>query len=55
MAKCVKMKDGQYAGKFVRIPNEYASKLVEQKRATYAPKYDWKRQEGGRIEPEGRV
>lgn len=55
MAKCIKMHDGNYAGKVIRVPDKYARKLVGAARAEYSAKEAWKTQGDGRIEPKGRV
>ena len=56
MAKCILMRDGQYAGKIVRVPDDYARELIASDRAEYKPKTDWK-SEGlkERLQPKGRV
>ena len=52
MAKCIKMRDGEYAGRIVRVPDEYANQLVHtDKRAKFVPKEAWK--EG--LKPEDRT
>jgi hypothetical protein len=56
MAKCIRMLDGEYDGRIVRVPDSYAAELVHiAKRAEYVPRADWKA-EGNRskIKP-GRV
>ena len=40
--KCIKMFDGQYAGKIVRVPDNYALKLYLAARAEYSPREPWK-------------
>jgi hypothetical protein len=55
MAKCIKMFDGKYAGNRVRVPDNYARKLVAGNRAEYSAKEPWKTQGEGRLEPKGRV
>ena len=55
MAKCVKMRDGEYAGKAIRVPDDYARELVSAERAEYVNKDEWKRQEHGRLVPKGMV
>jgi hypothetical protein len=52
MPKCIKMFDGQYEGKVVRVPDKYALKLVGDNRAEYSPREPWKVE---RITPKGRV
>lgn len=42
MAKCIKMHDGPYEGKEVRVPDDYARRLVREGRAHYVPKEAWK-------------
>jgi hypothetical protein len=52
MAKCVKMFDGQYEDRVIRVPDRYALKLVGDGRAEYSPREPWK---VDRISPKGRV
>ena len=43
MAKCVRMFDGEYEGRIVRVPDSYAAELVHiECRAEYVTKADWK-------------
>lgn len=43
MAKCVRMFDGEYEGRIVRVPDSLAAQLVHiECRAEYVPKADWK-------------
>ena len=42
MSKCVKMLNGKYKDKVIRIPDDYAFDLVHEGRAEYAPKEAWK-------------
>lgn len=43
MAKCVKMLNGEYEGRIIRIPDDYAADLVHiEKRAEYVEKSEWK-------------
>jgi len=43
MAKCIRMLDGFYEGRIVRVPDSYAAELVHiDNRAEYVPKADWK-------------
>ena len=43
MAKCVRMLNGEYEGRIIRVPDDYAADLVHiEKRAEYVTKADWK-------------
>jgi hypothetical protein len=51
--KCVKMFDGDYKDRVVRVTDEMAREIVSDGRGEYAPKEPWK--DGGREAPKGRV
>jgi len=57
MAKCIKMHDGPLAGRVIRLPDKYARELVDEGRAEYKPKTEWKTNVSGesRLQPKGRV
>jgi hypothetical protein len=50
------MFDGEYEGRIIRVPDDYAASLVHiQNRAEYVPRADWKVEgERSKIKP-GRV
>jgi hypothetical protein len=56
MAKCIKMFDGIFENRIVRVPDSYAAELVHiDKRAEYVPKADWKKEGERKPIKKGRV
>ena len=56
MAICIKMYDGEYEGRIIRVPDDMANKLVHtDKRAEFVSKSDWKEDGRSPFKKGGRV
>lgn len=53
MAKCVIMRDGEYANRVIRVPDDYAYELVSNDRAEYVSKEIWKEAGRSKLKKEG--